>query len=360
MKQTLLILIAVLTSFMGAQAQSGNPSLVVTDMVLGGSMMEFCHQDVFFTIRNDGEDFSGSLEIRRIFNGFISQGLYNNCDRCGWVAPDGDYVSIASGETKVVAMKMYPFPQETDKSNLGAYAKWFGWETSDFKYYLAAIKNGNVQLIYNFPPDCFQEYADYGLQIDYTLGDGAYAADGSYCLDGKQLTVTMAVTNPSDKVFEDKVCLSVQAYDETKGWDLENCWAYAQDLCLAPGETKECVFCVAQDLIYESTDFFKKGKDYKMKVGYSVGRLGDNMLLSDDWHLYMDFWKMTNEDIRLKSTDGDLAGIHETLKGQNMQEPNSGVMYDLQGRRVKNPKPGLYIISGSQGARKSGIKVVVK
>ena len=350
MKQTLLFLIAVMTSFMGAQAQSGNPSLVVTDMELSGSMMEFCHQNVFFTIRNDGEDFSGSLEIRRIFNGFISQGLYNNCDRSGGV-PNGDYVSIASGETKVVAMEMYPYPQQTDNSMLGGYAKWFGWETSDFKYYLVAIKS-NVQLIYSFPPDYFQEYADYGLQIDYTLGDGAYAADGSYCLDGKQLTVTMAVTNPSDKVFEDKVCLSVQAYDETKGWDLENCWAYAQDLCLAPGETKECVFCVAQDLIYESTDFFKTGKDYKMKVGYSVGRRGDNMLLSDGWRLYKDFWKMTNEDIRLKSTDGDLAGIHETLKGQNMQEPNSGAIYDLQGRRVKNPKPGIYIISGK--------KVVVK
>ena len=72
------------------------------------------------------------------------------------------------------------------------------------------------------------------------------------------------------------------------------------------------------------------------------------------------FWKMTNEDIRLKSTDGDLAGIHETLKGQNMQEPNSGAIYDLQGRRVKNPKAGIYIISGSQGNKKSGKVVVIK
>ena len=38
----------------------------------------------------------------------------------------------------------------------------------------------------------------------------------------------------------------------------------------------------------------------------------------------------------------------------------NGAIYDLQGRRVKNPKAGLYIISRSQGDKKSGIKVVVK
>jgi len=38
----------------------------------------------------------------------------------------------------------------------------------------------------------------------------------------------------------------------------------------------------------------------------------------------------------------------------------NGAIYDLQGRRVKNPKAGIYIISGSQGDKKSGKVVVVK
>ena len=50
----------------------------------------------------------------------------------------------------------------------------------------------------------------------------------------------------------------------------------------------------------------------------------------------------------------------QVTDGISLTSPSSSkksqekTLYDLQGRRVKNPKPGLYIVSGSQGAKKSG------
>lgn len=69
------------------------------------------------------------------------------------------------------------------------------------------------------------------------------------------------------------------------------------------------------------------------------------------------------------ATAEDLEAAHESVaqktkatnvRSVSMDTKNSGAMYDLQGRRVKNPKPGIYIISGSQGNKKSGKVVVVK
>ena len=123
MKQILLTLTVLFASLMGAQAQSDNPNLVVTNVEFQGNMMEFCCQHVFFTIRNDGGDFKGSLEIWRIFDGWMALGK-TNADKSGWTT-DSE-VSIASGETKVVSMLMYPYPKETDSQMLGAYVKSMG------------------------------------------------------------------------------------------------------------------------------------------------------------------------------------------------------------------------------------------